>query len=160
MRILLSSLFLLGSLTAADFELLIRGARVVDGTGNPWFLADVGVNDGRIAAVGSLSGKTADSVIDAGRRVLTPGFIDVHAHIEGRPYRPGIADYPDAFNYTMDGKTTMITGNCGSSKIDLEMWFADLERSGLGPNLMTLVGHNSVRQEVMGTARRAAAPEE
>ena len=58
----------------------------------------------------------------------------------------------------MDGKTTMITGNCGSSKIDLEMWFADLERSGLGPNLMTLIGHNSVRQEVMGDrqARRRA----
>ncbi len=160
MRILLSALFLVCSLTAADFELLIRHARVVDGTGNPWFLADVGANGGRIAAIGSLSGKTADAVIAADRRVLTPGFIDVHAHIEGRIYRPGIVDYPDAFNYTMDGKTTMITGNCGSSKIDLEVWFADLERSGLGLNLMTLIGHNSVRQEVMGAAKRAAMPDE
>ena len=60
----------------------------------------------------------------------------------------------------MDGKTTMITGNCGSSKVDLDGWFGVLERSGLGPNLMTLVGHNSVRREVMGDSKRAATPEE
>ena len=160
MRILLVALFLVSTLSAADFDLLIRDARVVDGTGNPWFLADVGVKDGKIAAVGSLADKTADSQIDAKRRALTPGFIDVHAHIEGRTYRPGIADYPDAFNYILDGKTTMITGNCGSSKTDLAGWFSRLERSGLGPNLMTLVGHNSVRQAVMGDAKRAATPDE
>ncbi|MCZ6894820.1 MAG: D-aminoacylase [Gammaproteobacteria bacterium] len=160
MRFLILTFLLASTLTAADFDLLIRDARVVDGTGNPWFLADVGVNDGKIASIGNLDGKTADSVIDAARRVLTPGFIDVHAHIEKRPYRPGITDYPDAFNYTMDGKTTMITGNCGSSKVDLDGWFAALERSGLGPNLMTLVGHNSVRREVMGDSKRAATPEE
>jgi N-acyl-D-amino-acid deacylase len=160
MRILFLALFLAASLTSADFDLLIRDARVVDGTGNPWFLADVGVKDGKIDAIGDLSGKTADSVIDADRRVLTPGFIDVHAHIEKRTYRPGIIDHPDAFNYTLDGKTTMITGNCGSSKVDLKTWFSDLERGGLGPNLMTLVGHNSIRQEVMGDAKRAATPAE
>jgi len=160
MRFLLVALLFLPALTAADFDLLIRNARVVDGAGNPWFVADVGVKDGKIASIGRLDGKTADSVVDAGRRVLTPGFIDVHAHIEERTFRPGIIDYPDAFNYTMDGKTTMITGNCGSSKVDLNGWFSALEQSGLGPNLMTLVGHNSVRQEVMGDAQRAATPEE
>jgi len=160
MRLLILTFALVSTVSAADFNLLIRNARVVDGTGNPWFVADVGVNDGKIASIGRLDGKTADSVIDADRRVLTPGFIDVHAHIEKRPYRPGIIDYPDAFNYTMDGKTTMITGNCGSSKVDLDGWFSDLEQSGLGPNLMTLVGHNAVRQAVLGDAKRAATPEE
>ena len=160
MRFVLLTLLLASSLFAADYDLLIRNARVVDGAGNPWFQADVGVTDGTIAAIGHLAGKTADQVIEADRRVLTPGFIDVHVHIEKRTYRPGIVDYPDAFNYTMDGKTTMITGNCGSSKVDLNDWFTELEASGLGLNLATLVGHNSVRQQVMGDAKRRATADE
>ena len=68
---------------AADFDVLIRNARVIDGTGNPWFRADVGLRADRIAAIGNLNGKTAGLTIDARDRVLAPGFIDVHTHLEG-----------------------------------------------------------------------------
>ena len=68
---------------SADFDVLIRNGRVIDGTGNPWFRADVGVKAGRVAAIGNLAGKSADKVIDAANRVVTPGFIDVHTHVEG-----------------------------------------------------------------------------
>src|SRR5512137_1948302 len=69
---------------AADFDVLIRNARVVDGTGNAWFRADLGVKGGRIVELGRINGtKTGDRVIDAAGRVASPGFIDVHTHVEG-----------------------------------------------------------------------------
>jgi N-acyl-D-amino-acid deacylase len=141
---------------AADYDVLIRNGRLVDGTGNPWMRGDVGVRDGRIAAWGRISRlATANRVIDAGGRTVTPGFIDVHTHVEG-----GIEKVPRADNYVLDGVTTVVTGNCGGSKVNLSEWFATLEKSGIGVNLASLIGHNSVRNEVMGRANRKAAPEE
>lgn len=140
---------------AADFDVLIRNARVVDGTGNPWFRADVGVKDGKIAAIGMLAAKSADRTIDAGNRVLAPGFIDVHTHVEG-----AVELNPMGANYLLDGVTTVVTGNCGGSRVDLKDWFEKLEKLKIGLNLATLIGHNSVRREVMGTANRLAKPEE
>jgi N-acyl-D-amino-acid deacylase len=139
---------------AAEYDILIRNARVVDGTGNPWFRADVAIRDGRIAAVGRLEGARAYRVIDAAGRVLAPGFIDVHTHSES------IDRIPRADNFLLDGVTTLITGNCGGSRVDLAGWFTQLEKTGLGPNLGSLIGHNSVRREVMGTANRQAADDE
>ncbi len=140
---------------AADYDLLFRNARVVDGTGNPWYLADVGVKDGRIAAIGRLNGKTAERVIDAARRVLAPGFIDVHTHIEG-----GIEKVPRGDNYLLDGVTTVVTGNCGGSRLDLAQWFQQLEETRIGLNIASLIGHNTVRAEVMGTSFKKADDEE
>jgi N-acyl-D-amino-acid deacylase len=139
----------------ADYEILIRNARVVDGSGNPWFRADAGIRDGRIARVGTLEGATADRVIDAGGRILAPGFIDVHTHIETT-----LEGIPRADNFLLDGVTTVVTGNCGGSSTDLAAWFSTLEQIGLGINVASLIGHNSVRSDVMGTANRAASPEE
>jgi N-acyl-D-amino-acid deacylase len=153
-RSLIALVFAL-SLPAADFDILIRNARVIDGTGNPWFRADVGVRDGRIAALGRLSGATAYREINAGGRVVAPGFIDVHTHVEG-----GIEKVPRADNYIADGVTTIVTGNCGGSKLNLAEWFPELERKGLGLNVASLIGHNTVRREVMGTANRQASPDE
>jgi N-acyl-D-amino-acid deacylase len=141
--------------SAADFDLLIRHARVVDGTGNPWYRADIGVRDGRIAAVGDLSQDSAKRTIDAKERVVAPGFIDVHTHVEG-----GVEKVPGGDNYVMDGVTTVVTGNCGGSEADLGAWFAKLENTGLGLNVGSLIGHNTVRSAVMGTANRLATPEE
>ncbi len=140
---------------AADYDILIRNARVIDGSGNAWFRADVAVKDGRIAAVGRLAGAGADRTIDARERVVTPGFIDVHTHVEG-----GVERNPRGDNFLRDGVTTVITGNCGSSELNLSAWFDKLEKLGLGLNVASLVGHNSVRREVMGTANRLASPGE
>ena len=143
------------SLKAADFDVLVRGARVVDGSGNPWYIADVGVKDGRIAAIGRLAGKTADRELAANGRVLSPGFIDVHTHIEG-----GIEKIPRGDNYLLDGVTTVVTGNCGGSYADLGSWFARMDQVALGLNVASLIGHNAVRSEVMGTSFKKATPEE
>jgi len=149
---LLAILFLApAALPAADFDLLIKGARVVDGTGNPWYHADVGVVDGKIAAVGSLGELSATRVVEARDLVLAPGFIDVHTHVEDE-----VENFPDAANFLRDGVTTIVTGNCGGSKTDLAAFFERLEKLGLGPNVASLVGHNSVRRKVMGSENRPA----
>jgi N-acyl-D-amino-acid deacylase len=142
-------------LAAADYDVLIRNARIVDGAGNPWFRGSVAVKDGRIAAVGALADASAARVIDAAGRVVAPGFIDVHVHVEGNIERRPAAD-----NFLLDGVTTVITGNCGSSELNLAAWFEKLTKLGLGINVASLVGHNSVRREVMGGADRQATPEE
>ena len=140
---------------AADFDILIRNARVVDGTGNAWYRADIGIKAGKIASIGRLATSTADRTIDAAGRVASPGFIDVHTHVEG-----AVEQVPRGDNYLLDGVTTIVTGNCGSSNIKLAEWFQKLQGLGLGLNVATLIGHNSVRSEVMGTANRLATPEE
>ena len=142
-------------LAAADYDVIVRNARVIDGAGNPWFRADVAVKDGKIAAIGRLSGASAPRIIDARERVLAPGFIDVHTHIES-----GVERNPRGDNFLLDGVTTVITGNCGSSELNLSSWFDKLAKLGLGLNVATLVGHNSVRREVMGAANRLAKPDE
>lgn len=143
------------SAAAADFDVLIRNARVLDGAANPWFRADIGVRGGKITAIGDLSGRTADRLIDAKERVAAPGFIDVHTHIEG-----AVEKVPRGDNYLLDGVTTVVTGNCGGSELPLGEWFNKLDSAGLGLNVASLIGHNSVRSRVMGTANRLATPEE
>ena len=80
-------------LAAADFDVLIRNARIVDGSGNPWYRADIGIREGKVAAIGSLANASAARTIDAKERVVAPGFIDVHTHVEG-----GIDRIPEAGN--------------------------------------------------------------
>jgi N-acyl-D-amino-acid deacylase len=143
------------SLLASDYDVLIRNARVVDGTGNPWYRADVATYTGKIVAIGTLDPEKAARVIDANGRVVAPGFIDVHTHVEG-----GIEKVPRADNFLMDGVTTVVTGNCGGSRVNLNEWFAELEKTGIGVNVASYIGHNSIRGEVMGTANRLATPEE
>lgn len=144
--------------TAAEVDLLIENAKVVDGTGNPWFVSDVAIDDGRIVAIAPKLEMDADRWINAGGRVLAPGFIDVHTHVESSERREGLVKLPRADNYLLDGVTTIVTGNCGSSEIDIPAWRAELK--GLGINVATLIGHNSVRREVMGRDDRAPTPDE
>ena len=80
-------------------DLLIRNARVVDGTGSPWFRSDVAINDGRIVEIGVALNRDARQTIDAGRRVLAPGFIDVHTHVESSDRREGVDVVIDAYPY-------------------------------------------------------------
>ena len=153
--VLLASLLVHPAVPAQPFDYLVTNCRILDGTGNPWFRADVGIREGRIAVIGNLSGRDAQQTLDGRDRILAPGFIDVHTHVEDT-----IERHPRADNFLLDGVTTVVTGNCGTSRIDLDSWFAELQGLGLGINVATLVGHNSVRSEVMGLADRAASGEQ
>ncbi len=154
LRVLLFFLAAAG-LFAESYDWVFRNARILDGTGNPWFYADVAVKDGRIAAVGDLQNAEAERIVDAAGKFLAPGFIDVHTHIERT-----IEKVPGGDNFVFDGVTTVVTGNCGGSKVDLAEWFGRLEEIGLGLNVASLIGHNSVRSEVMGTEDRPPTEEE
>ncbi len=90
--------------------------------------------------------------------MLAPGFIDVHTHVESSGSREGLKNLPGAENYLLDGVTTIVTGNCGGSEIDVGAWGSDL--SDLGINVATLVGHNSIRRAVVGLDDRAPTVEE
>ncbi len=137
----------------ATADLLIRNGRIVDGTGNSWFLGDVAVKNGRIAAIGNLEGYPAARSIDAQRRIVAPGFIDVHGHIE-----TGLFETPTADNYIYDGVTTVITGNCGGSADRLADYFAKIDKEHTSINVASLVGHNTVRRLAMGLEDRKATP--
>ncbi len=135
------------SLPAATFDLILRQGRVVDGTGNPAIHAEVAIKDGRIAAVGQISGD-ATREIDVRGLVITPGFIDVHTHAED------IEELPRAENFVRMGVTTLVLGNCGGSKLDIADFFTRLEAKKISPNIATLIGHNTIRSQVMGGSLR------
>ncbi|WP_448519235.1 N-acyl-D-amino-acid deacylase family protein [Rhodoflexus sp.] len=143
------------SATAQQYDLLIRNGRIADGTGNPWYEADIAIKDGKIVAVGRLTDAQAIQTIDARRKIVAPGFIDVHTHIEG-----SIQELPQAENFIYDGVTTLITGNCGGSFLDLKKFFYELDSIGISPNVGTLAGHNTIRRAVMRLSRRDPTIEE
>src|SRR5262245_24124870 len=95
---------------AEPFDLLIRGGTVIDGTRAPRYDADVGVRDGRIAAVGDLAGQAAGRTLDAAGRIVAPGFIDSHTHDD-----QALLSQPDMTFKVSQGVTTVIAGNCGIS---------------------------------------------
>ncbi|HET7220306.1 MAG TPA: D-aminoacylase [Vicinamibacterales bacterium] len=131
------------------YDLVIVRGEILDGTGGPRKRADVAIKDGRIAAIGTVPRTDAADAIDASGLVVAPGFIDVHTHADD------LAEHPRADNFVRMGVTTVVAGNCGSSALDISKALADVERSGAAINFATLVGHNTIRQAVMGTADRA-----
>ncbi len=149
MRYLCLLLLITTTALAQPYDLVIRNGRVVDGTGNPWYYADVAVQNGRIAKIGTIPASEAKQVIDARRQIVAPGFIDVHTHLES-----SLEAQPNAENFVYDGVTTLITGNCGGSRTDLRVMFDSLRLNGFSPNVASLVGHNSVRLKVMKAAFR------
>jgi N-acyl-D-amino-acid deacylase len=157
MKNLLLLLFTLPALLygQADVDLLIRNGKVIDGTGNNWFYSDVAVKDGKIVSIQKNIQAKAARVIDATGLVVAPGFIDVHTHIEGDELKTPTAD-----NFIYDGVTTVVTGNCGSSRIDIGNYFKSIDSARLSVNVASLVGHNDVRRAVLGTANRDATEPE
>ncbi len=162
----------------ASYDLIIRNGHVVDGTGSPWYAADVAVKDGRIAAVGKLAGASATRIIDAHGLVVAPGFIDML----GQSELTLLVD-PRAPSKIFQGITTEITGEGESVaplndamieenrstydhyhvKVDwhtLADYFARLERQGIGINFATYIGATSVREMVIGYADRAPSKDE
>src|SRR5438045_6553400 len=136
-------------------DLLIRNGKIIDGTGNSWFYGDVAVKDEKILGLGKQLNVIAKKTIDAAGLIVCPGFIDVHTHLEGDETKD-----PQATNFIMDGVTTCITGNCGSSNTDIEKYLRFIDSLKLSINVATLVGHNDVRKQVMGRANRDARSSE
>ncbi|MGE5226481.1 MAG: N-acyl-D-amino-acid deacylase family protein [Planctomycetaceae bacterium] len=165
----------------AAYDLLLRGARVVDGTGSPWRRDDVGVAGDRIVAVGRLDPADARSVLDAEDRYLAPGFVDIHTHSD-----IGILQDPSAENIVRQGVTTHVTGNCGVSPAPVAEatralaqeqfpdyghpvayawstfgeYLAAVETAGVGVNVAPLIGHGTVRLAVLGYDQRRPEPGE
>ena len=126
----------------ASFDLIIKGGRVVDGTGNPGFFADVAIRNGRVVAIGRNLGQ-AKKTLDAKGQIVAPGFIDVHTHAEN------VTDLPNAENYIRMGVTSIVVGNCGGSVRDVAEFYRKVDGK-TKVNVTTLVGHNTVREAAMG----------
>jgi N-acyl-D-amino-acid deacylase len=139
---------------ADDFDLVITNARIIDGSGNPWFRGSIAIKNGRIAKVGFFDTSRAKQTIDAQNKIVAPGFIDVHTHVED------IYDIPTADNFVRMGVTSLVTGNCGGSATDIARFLGRMKDKPLAVNLATLIAHGSVRARVMGTDDRAPTPEE
>lgn len=136
-----------GHAAAADYDLLIRGGRVLDGTGAPWFAADVGIRGDRIAAVGRLAGATAGRVIEAAGLYVAPGFIDGHTHAGPALAR---AETAAAGPLLAQGITTVFVNHDGGGPGDLAAQRRAIEAQRPGVNVAQLIGHNAVRTDVLG----------
>ncbi|EPC00918.1 D-aminoacylase [Litchfieldella anticariensis FP35 = DSM 16096] len=158
------------------FDVLIRSAQVLDGTGAPPFQADIGIRDERIVAIGELGQHTATASLDATGRYLAPGFIDVHTHDDTNVIRT-----PEMLPKLSQGVTTVVVGNCGisASPVSLEgkvpdpmnllgrvedfrypsfaAYAAAVDAAIPSVNVAALVGHTSLRSQVMNDFARPAS---
>jgi N-acyl-D-amino-acid deacylase len=166
------------TLFAQDYDLIIRNGHIVDGTGSPWYAADIAIREGHIAAIGRLDSATARQTIDAAGMVVAPGFIDMLGQSE-----ESILVNPHLPSKIYQGITTEITGEGGSAapltdairaadhadyehyKIDpswntFREFFVRLEKQGMGINMASYVGATQVRRAVIGDGDRAPTPAE
>ena len=163
---------------AQQFDVLIRNGHIIDGTGSPWYSADIGIRGGHIAAIGKLSGASARQTIDAHGRVVAPGFIDMLGQSELL-----ILVNPHLPSKVFQGITTEITGEGGSAAPlndyivnaerlefqhlqitpdwrNFDQYFARLEKQGMGINLASYVGATQVRRMVLKDDNRPPSPAE
>src|SRR5215831_10464798 len=138
-----------------QFDLVITGGRIIDGSGDPWFYGDVAVKGDSIVGIGKFDPSSATRALDAKGMVVAPGFIDIHTHA-----RRGIALDPAAQNYIRQGVTTILEGPDGSSPLPIGKFLSEIGKLRLGPNFGTFAGQGSIREQVIGLANRPAAPEE
>jgi N-acyl-D-amino-acid deacylase len=136
---------------APSYDLLIKGGKILDGSGNPWFYADLAVKDGRIAAIGSLGTARAARTIDAAGKIVTPGFIDLHSHSDG-----GLANMAlkENLNMVAQGITLSVVNQDGRSpRWPIRDQKALYEKQGIGNNAALMVGHGTLRTRVMTSQR-------
>ncbi len=133
-----------------DFDLLVRHGRIVDGTGNPSFMGDLGIRGGRVVALGHLPGRTATRTLDARGLVVAPGFVDMHNHSDNSLLVDG-----DAYSMIYQGVTSVILGEGGSAAPSAEFatfrdYFAKLMAQGISLNVGTYVGSSQIWTRVHG----------
>ena len=149
-----------------DFHIILKNGKIINGTGNPWFYADIGIKDGKIKTIGNLEDTKAEKILDASNLVISPGFIDIHDHSDG-----GIVKEPQANQKVKQGVTTVMVGNCGTcmaplTEITKDMiknregidptwtsmgeYLDTLEKNGMAINLASLVGLGTLRGGVIG----------
>lgn len=150
------------------YDVVIHGGRIVDGTGAPWYAADVAITNGRIAAIGRIAPALARRAIDATGLVVAPGFIDMM----GQTAAPFLTNPNSALNLLTQGITTINAGEGGSSApLDgdaatragwstMRQFFAKLDSAGMPMNMVQTVGHTQLRRMVIGDRDRQATPAE
>lgn len=137
-----------------SYDLVIKGGTIYDGSGRPGKLSDIAIHDDEIVLIaGNISCKGCQ-IIDVAGLAVSPGFIDLHAHLEALPI------IPDAASALNQGVTTALGGPDGSSPIHLGRYLDTLEHMTTGINVAYLIGHNSIRAQVMGMADRKPATDE
>ncbi|MGD2295699.1 MAG: amidohydrolase family protein, partial [Candidatus Aminicenantes bacterium] len=144
-----------------DYDVLIKKGKVFDGSLHKAVRADVAVKDGVIIQVARSIKGTAAKVIEAKGLTVTPGFIDLHTHVDRGMY---FLEKRACLNYLKQGVTTVVVGQCGRSAWPIFEQAEDLVKhwsdEGIGPNAALLVGHGQVREIVMGMEDREPTPEE
>ncbi|MEQ8408238.1 MAG: D-aminoacylase [Gammaproteobacteria bacterium] len=164
LQVVIIRLFFLLSISAAlpttvgaqeNFDIIISGGRIVDGSGNPWYEADIGIVGERITRIGNLSQANASTRINATGLTVSPGFIDPHTHA-----LRGIFDVPNAESALLQGVTTLTEGNDGSSPFPIADHYADIAELGISPNWSVFVGQGTIRSLVIGEEDREATEAE
>jgi N-acyl-D-aspartate/D-glutamate deacylase len=149
------------------YDLLIRGGRIVDGTGNPWYVGDVGIRGDRIAAVGRLADASAKRQIDAAGLIVAPGFIDLHTHSDLPLLNDGNAESKIRQGVTLDvlGEATTVAPRDGLPEAqgtwtDFTGYWRALAKNGISINVISEVSYQQIRLVVMGYATGAASAEQ
>jgi dihydroorotase/N-acyl-D-amino-acid deacylase len=140
---------------STQYDLLLRGGRIVDGTASPWYRADLAIKGDTIARIAPAITEPATRVIDVSGLVVAPGFIDIHTHA-----RRGIFELPTADSYTRQGVTTLVEGPDGSSPLPLRPFLEKVAKLGISPNFASFIGQGTIRSEIIGEADRKATPDE
>jgi N-acyl-D-aspartate/D-glutamate deacylase len=155
-----TALLLLTTLLAVDpveADFILRGGTIHDGSGGEPAAGDVAIKAGRIVAVGKFEVAGEPRVIDCGKLIVAPGFIDLHSHSDSGIVKP---ETRQNANYLMQGVTTIVTGNCGGGPTDVATYFKQIDEHGAGTNVLHLVPHGSLREKVMGNVNRPPSPAE
>ena len=132
-----------------SYDIIISNGRVIDGSGNPWYEADVAINGERIVRIGDLSSDTGSQVIDANGLIVAPGFIDPHTHA-----LRGILDVPNAESALLQGVTTLTEGNDGTSPFPVDEHYQTILDKQISPNWGIFVGHGTIRSRIIGAEDR------
>jgi dihydroorotase/N-acyl-D-amino-acid deacylase len=138
-----------------QYDLVLKNGRIVDGSGSPWYRADVAIRGDTIVKIAPSINEPATRVIDVEGQVIAPGFIDIHTHARGN-----IFEVPTADNYVRQGVTTLMEGPDGSSPVPLKPFFEKLEALPKSVNFGSFIGQGTVRAAVIGNENRKPTPEE